>query len=75
MRWLIGPEPAPIEEPPYPKPTAKDLEIALIGQVYFAKRVTYMDPRHAEFHAEINLLLDEWEELRYGDLTPVAPTE
>lgn len=61
---------------PYPtqEPTRRDLERAMAGVVYFAKRVTFADPKHAEFHAELNLLLDEWEELKSQDLTPVAPT-
>lgn len=61
-----------VPDQPYPRhrrpfeiepPTQKDLEVAIIGQVYFAKRVMVTDPRHGEFHAEINLLLDEWQEL------------
>jgi hypothetical protein len=45
-------------------PTSHDLEVALAGQVYFAKRVTVVDPKHADFHREIDLLLTEWEETR-----------
>jgi hypothetical protein len=37
--------------------------------VHLAKRVTVADPKHAEFHEEINHLLDEWEEARKRGLT------
>ena len=51
------------------KPTVGDLEVALVAQVYFAKRVTVADPKHAEFHREINHLLTEREELINQGLT------
>jgi hypothetical protein len=51
------------------KPSASDLETAMGAVVHLAKRVTVADPKHAEFHEEINHLLDEWEEARKRGLT------
>lgn len=56
-------------------PSVRDLEQAIAAQCFFAKRVNVNDPRHAEFHAEINLLLAEWEteKFRLRGLTLVNP--
>lgn len=56
-------------------PNARDLEQAITAQVFFAKRVMVTDPRHAEFHHEIDLLLCEWEaeKFRARGLTLIQP--
>lgn len=58
------------------QPSKRDLERAIEAQCHFAKRVMITDPRHADFHKEINHLLDEWqvEVYRNRGLTLFHPT-